>query len=105
MTLVLMVLTIEVSISLFGISHHLIGPFEEGLILDFFQYLMHWFSEYSPDHLIAIWPCLLCIIPSRPVIVVSVRPKISSFLRDNLSLPFSLLLIVFYPFILVHSIH
>ena len=66
---------------------------------------MHWFSEYSSDRLIAIWPYLLCIIPSRPVIVVSVRPKISSFLRDNLSFPFSLLLIVFYPFILVHSIH
>ena len=100
-----MILTIEVSISLFRISHHLVGPFEEGFVIKFFQYLMHWLSEYSPDHLIVIWPWLLCIIPSRPVIIVSIQPKISSFLRDNLSFPFSLLLIVFYPLILVNSIH
>ena len=105
MAMILMVLTVKVSVSLFRVSHHLIGPFEKGLVLDFFQYLMHWFSEYSSDYLVAIWPCLLYIIPSRPAIVVSVRPKISSFLRDNLKFPFSLLLIVFYPFILVHSIH
>ena len=54
MAMIPMVLTVEVSVSLFGISHHLIGPFEEGLVLDFFQYLMHWFSEYSPHHLIVI---------------------------------------------------
>ena len=100
-----MILAIEVSISLFKISHHFVGPFEKEFILDFFQYLMHWLSEYSPDHLIVIWPWLLCIIPSRPIIVVSVQPKISSFLRDNLSFSFPLLLIVFYPLILVNSIH
>ena len=49
-----MVLTVEVSVSVFKISHHLIGPFEERLVLDFFQYLMHWFSKYSPDQLIVI---------------------------------------------------
>ena len=72
MTMVLMVLTIEVSISLFRIFHHLVGPFEEWFVFNFFQYLMHWVSEYSPDHLIVIWPLLLYIIPSWPVIVVSV---------------------------------
>ena len=54
MAMILMVLTVEVSVSLFGISHHLIRPFVEGLVLDFFQYLMHWFSEYNPYHLIVI---------------------------------------------------
>ena len=54
MAMIPMILIVEVSVSLFRISHHLIGPFEEGLVLDFFQYLMHWFSEYSPDHLIVI---------------------------------------------------
>ena len=39
---------------LFRISHHLVGSFEEGFVLNFFQYLMHWLSEYSPDHLIVI---------------------------------------------------
>ena len=83
-----MVLTIEISVSLFRISHHLIGPFEEGFVLNLFQDLMHEFSEYSSNHQIVIWPLLLGIIPSRPVIVVSVRPKISHFLRDKLSFPF-----------------
>ena len=58
MAMIPMVLTVEVSVSvsvsLFRISHHLIGPFEEGFVLDFFQYLMHWFSEYNPYHLIVI---------------------------------------------------
>ena len=54
MAMIPMVLTVDVSVSLFGISHHLIGLFEEGLVLNFFQYLMHWFSEYNPYHLIVI---------------------------------------------------
>ena len=54
MTMISMVLTIEVSVSVFRISYHLVGPFEEGFVLDFFQYLMHWLLEYSPDHLIVI---------------------------------------------------
>ena len=54
MAMIPMILTVEVSAPLFRISHHLIGTFEEGLVLDFFQYLMHWFLEYNPDHLIVI---------------------------------------------------
>ena len=30
-----MILAIEVAVLLFGISHHLVGSFEEGFILDF----------------------------------------------------------------------
>ena len=54
MTMILMIFAIGVSVSLFRISHHLVGPFEEGFVLDFFQYLMYWLSEYSPDYLVAI---------------------------------------------------
>ena len=54
MAMISMILIVEVSVSLFRISHHFIEPFEEGLVLDFFQYLIHWFSEYSLDHLIVI---------------------------------------------------
>ena len=36
MPMILMILAIEVTASLLGNSHHLIGPFEEGFILDFF---------------------------------------------------------------------
>ena len=31
-----MILAIEVTVSLFGISYHLVGPFKEGFVLDFF---------------------------------------------------------------------
>ena len=49
MPMILMILAIEVTVSLFGISHHLIGPFEEGFIFYFFLILdapafrrLHW---------------------------------------------------------------
>ena len=100
-----MVLTLEISIFLFQVSHHLIGPFEEGFVLNLFQDLMNGFLEYSSDHLIVIRRLLLSINPSQPVIIVSIRPKFSPILRDKLSFPFSLLLIIFYPFILIHPIH
>ena len=51
MPMILMILAIKVTISLFKISHHLIGSFEEGFILDFFQYLMHRLSEEYTDNL------------------------------------------------------
>ena len=54
MAMILMILSIEVTVLLFGISHHLVGPFEEEFIFDFFQYLMHWLSEYSSDHLVVV---------------------------------------------------
>ena len=52
MTMVSMILTIEISVSLLRVSHHLIGPFEEGLVFNIFQDLMHRLSEYSSDYLI-----------------------------------------------------
>ena len=39
MPMISMILAIEVTVSLFGISHHLVGPFEEGFVLDFFLIL------------------------------------------------------------------
>ena len=54
MVMISMILTIKVTVSLFGISHHLVGPYEEGFIFDFFQYLMHWLLEDSFNSLGAI---------------------------------------------------
>ena len=54
MAMIPMILAIKVTVSFFRVSHHLVGPFEEGFIFDFFQYLMHWLSEYSFDHLMVI---------------------------------------------------
>ena len=49
MSVVLVILAIKVLISLCGLSRHLIQPSKVWLVLDFFQHLMHWFSEYSPN--------------------------------------------------------
>ena len=49
--MVSMILTIEISVSLFRVSHHLIGSFEEGLIFNIFQDLVHRLSEYNSDYL------------------------------------------------------
>ena len=56
MPIILMILTIEVTVSLFGISHHLIWSFEEWFILNFFQYLMHRLSEDCADDLSVVCP-------------------------------------------------
>ena len=50
-SLVLVVMAIKVLIALHGISYHLIWPFEEQLILNLFQYLVHWLSEHSINYL------------------------------------------------------
>ena len=54
MAMIPMILAIEVTISLFRIAHHLVGPFKEGFVFYFFQYLMHWLSKYNFDHLVVI---------------------------------------------------
>ena len=54
MTMMLMILAVEVTVSFFGVSHHLVGPYEEGFGFDFFQYLMHWLLEDSFNSLGAI---------------------------------------------------
>ena len=49
--MILMILVVEVTVSLFGISHHLIRSFEEWFIFYFFQYLIHQLSEDCTDDL------------------------------------------------------
>ena len=50
-SLVLVVMAIKALIAPYGVSCHLIWPFEERLILNFFQYLVHWFSEHIINRL------------------------------------------------------
>ena len=44
-------------------------------------------------------------IPPRPVIIVPIRPEIPFVLRDHLSLPLSLLLVLFNMLILINTVH
>ena len=56
MPMILMILTIEVMVTLFGVFHHLIWSFKEWFIFNLLQYLMHWLSEHCTDDLSIVRP-------------------------------------------------
>ena len=87
------------------VSSHLIWPFKVWLILNLFQDLMHWFSEHRANHLSSSRPRLPNKVFSWLIIVIFVRPEIPFILRDNLSLPFPLMLVFVDPLILVNTVH
>ena len=66
---------------------------------------MHCLLEYHADHLSSSRSRLSSEISSGSIIVVPIRPKIPPILRDNVSLPFPLLLVFFDLFILVNMVH
>ena len=105
MSVVLVVLAIKVLVSLYGLSCHLIRPSKVWFTLDFFQQLMHWFSEYSPDILRIGCLRLPREVSLQATIGVSVRPEISPFLRDKLLLSLALHLVFFYSLVHIDSIH
>ena len=100
-----MILAMKVLVALYGISSHFIWQFEKWLILNFLQDLVYWLLEHRVNHLSSGRPRMLNKVSSRPVIIVYVRLKIPHLLRDNLSLPFPLLLIFLDPLILINSVH
>ena len=104
-SLVLVVVAIKALIAPHRISCHLIWPFEEWLILNLFQHLVHWFSEHNINSLRVGSSRLPSKVSLWSVIIVSVRPEISPLLKDNLSLTFPLLLVFLDPFIFVNPIH
>ena len=66
---------------------------------------MHWFSKYGVNRLRNCRPRLPSKIPPGSVIVIAVRPEIPPLLRDNLTLSFTLLLVLLNPLILINPIH
>ena len=105
MFVVLVVLAIKVLVSLCRLSRHLIRPSKVWFALNFFQHLMHRFSEYSPDVLHVGCLRLPYKISPRATIDVSVRPEIPHLLRDNLLLSLALHLVFFYSLVLFDPIH
>ena len=101
----LMVLVIKTLFAPHGVSFHLVWLFEVWLILDVLQDLMYWFSEHRINHLRSRRPRLPRKIPLGSVIVVAVRLEIPYLLKDNLTLPLALLLVLLNPLILVYPIH
>ena len=103
-SLVLVVVAIKVLITPYEISCHLIWPFKEWLILNLFQYLVHWLSEHNINRMSVGRPWLPSKVSPRSVIIVSIRPEIPPLLRDNLSLSFPLLLVFLNPFVLINPV-
>ena len=66
---------------------------------------MYWISKHNIYHLRGYRLRLPSKIPTRSTIVVMVRPEIPPFLRDNLVLSLTLLLVLFNPLVLVNPIH
>ena len=100
-----LILAIEVQIVSHGVPHHLIWPFEEWLILNLFQNLMHRFPKHRVNRLSTCGCWLLSKVPPGSIIVVPIRLEIPPLLRDNLSLACPLLLVFLNPLILVNLIH
>ena len=86
-------------------NHICPNTFEVWLVLDLLQDLMYWFLEHRVNHLRSRRPKLPRKIPSGPIIIVFVRPKIPHVLRDNLNLSFPLLLVFLDPLVFVNTIH
>ena len=105
MPLLLVILAIKALVAPQGVFSHLVWPFKVQLVLDLLQDLMHWFSEHIVNHLRSRKPGLPGKIPSESVIVVTVRLEIPHLLRNNLTLPLTLLLVFLDPFILIYLIH
>ena len=129
----LVILAVEALVASQGISFHFVWPFEVWLVFNLFQDLVHWFSEHSVNCLrsyrpqlsskipsglvivVAVRPSVNCLrscrpqlsskIPSGLVIVVAVRPKIPHLLRDNLTLPLSLLLDFLDSLVFINAVH
>ena len=101
----LVVLAIKILVMPHGVSSHFVWPFKVWLTFDLLQDLMHWFSEHSVNHLRSHGSRLSSKIPSGSIIVVSVRPKIPYLLRDNLTLPLTLLLVFLNSLVLINTIY
>ena len=68
---------------------------------------MHWFSKHSVNHLRSRRPRLSSKILSGSIIVVAVRPEIPHLLKDNLTLPLplALLLVFLDPLVFINAVH
>ena len=66
---------------------------------------MYWFSKYSVNHLRNYRSKLSRKILSESIIIVSIRPEIPPLLRDNLTLPFTLLLVFLDLHVFIDAVH
>ena len=78
---------------------------ESRLILKFFKDLVYWLSEHSTDYFSSSKSKMPRKIFPRSIVIVPIRPEIPSILRDHLSFPLPLLLVLLNLLILINMVH
>ena len=86
MPMILMIVTVQVLVTFRRVSSHLPQPSEIGLVPYFLQYLLYWLPEYDIHCLRVALSSLSRKISPRLARVISFRPKIIYFGRDDLLL-------------------
>ena len=106
MSPLLVVLVVKTLVALYGVSSYLVWPLKIWLILNFLKDSLYWLSEHGTDYLSSSTPRMPREISSRSVLIVPIRPKIPSILRDYyFSFPLSLLLVLLDHLILINMVH
>lgn len=84
---------------------NLIRPLKVRLTFDLLQHLIYKLFEYGVYCMCIMLGCLVKELPSQPVGSKTIKSRISLFWCENLSLSFTLDLVVFYLFVLLYPIH
>ena len=104
-SLVLVILTIKTLIPPHGVTPHFFWPLEVWLDLDLLKNLVHKLFEYCANHLSSRKANMSRKVSPRSVVIVPLRPKVSSGRGDHFCLPLPLLLIILDPFVFINPIH
>ena len=100
-----MILAIETLITPHGVTPHFIWPLEIWFNLYLFKNLMHRLLEYYADHLGSGKPSMSSKISSRSVVIIPLKPKVSSVRGSYFCHSFPLLLIILNLFMFINLIH
>ena len=100
-----MILAIETLITPHGVTPHFIWSLEIWFNLYLFKNLMHRLLEYCANHLGSGKPSMSSKISPGSVVIIPLRPKVSSIKGSHFCLPLPLLLIILDLFIFINSIH
>ena len=106
MSSLLVVLVVKTLVALYGVSSYLVWPLKIWLILNFLKDSVYWPSKHGTDYLSSSTPRMPREISSRSVLIVPIRPKIPSILKDYyFSFPLSLLLVLLDHLILINMVY
>ena len=100
-----MILAIETLIMPHGVTFHFIWPFKVWFNLYLLKNLMHMLLEYCVDHLGSGKPSMSSKISLRSVVIIPLRPKVSSVKESHFCLPLPLLLIILNLFLFINLVH